>query len=41
MKLSDLTDKELMVIKQVAIETQDGKLLKRVQTEINKRNSEL
>lgn len=41
MKLSDLTDKELMVIKQVAIETQDGKLLKQVRNEINKRNYEL
>lgn len=41
MRLSDLTDKELMVVKQVAIETQDGRLLRQVKAEINRRNKEL
>ena len=41
MKLSELTDKELINLKQDAIETQDGRLLKRIQAEMNRRNKEL
>ena len=41
MHLSDLTDKELMELKQDAIETQDGRLLKKIQNEMNKRSKEI
>lgn len=40
MDIRNVTDKELMVIKQVAIETQDGRLLKQVKAEMNRRNRE-
>ena len=40
MNIKDLTDKELMNLKQDAIETQDGRLIKRIQIELNRRNKE-
>lgn len=41
MKLFDLTDKELMELKQDAIETQDGRLLMKIWEELNRRNKEI
>jgi hypothetical protein len=41
MKLQDLTDKELAVLKQDAIETQDGRLLMKIWEEMNRRNKEI
>lgn len=41
MKLSELTDAELRTLKQDAIETQDGRLLKRIKQEENRRNKEI
>lgn len=41
MHLSELTDKELMELKQDAIETRDGRLLKKIENEMNKRSKEI
>ena len=41
MNIKDFTDKELMNLKQDAIEMHDGRLLKKIQIEMNKRSKEI
>ena len=40
-RLTDYTDSELMNIKQCAVELRDGKYLKAVNSEMNRRNREV